>query len=78
LKDMYCPDNGHARVVLSMMFGASLLQFNEDVSDGEAVERLRFDLHWKVALNLPLDYDGCDASSFSRFRTQLIKHKRER
>ena len=54
------------------------MQFHDGVSDGEAVERLRYDLRWKVALNLPLDYYGCDASSFSRFRTRLITHKHER
>lgn len=78
LKDMYSADNGRPSLPPSMMAGALILQFYEDVSDGEAVERIRYDLRWKVALNLALDYDGFDASSLSVFRSRLIKHKQER
>ena len=78
LKDMYSADNGRPSLPPSMMAGALILQFYDDVSDGEAVERIRYDLRWKVALNLALDYDGFDASSLSVFRTRLIKHKQER
>lgn len=78
LKDMYSADNGRPSLPPSMMAGALILQFYDDVSDGEAVERIRFDLRWKVALNLALDYDGFDASSLSVFRARLIKHKQER
>lgn len=78
LKEMYSADNGRPSLPPSMMAGALILQFYDDVSDGEAVERIRFDLRWKVALNLPLDYDGFDSSSLSVFRTRLVKHKQER
>jgi hypothetical protein len=61
-----------------MMAGALMLQFYDDVSDGEAVERILFDLRWKVALNLPLDYAGFDASSLSVFRARLVKYQQER
>ena len=53
---MYCPDNGRPSLPPSLMSGVLLLQFYDDVSDAEAVDRLNFDLRWKVALNLPLDY----------------------
>ena len=78
LKDMYCADNGRPSLPPSMMAGALILQFYDDVSDGEAVERIRYDLRWKVALNLALDYDGFDSSSLSVFRTRLVEHKQER
>ena len=78
LKDMYCAENGRPSLPPSMMAGAMILQFYDDVSDGEAVERIRYDLRWKVALNLGLDYDGFDASSLSVFRARLVKHKQER
>jgi len=55
-----------------------MLQFYDDVSDGEAAKRILFDLRWKVALNLPLDYNGFDASSMSVFRARLVKHNQER
>jgi len=78
LKEMYSADNGRPSLPPSMMAGVLLLQFYDDVSDGEAVERVRYDLRWKVALNLTLDYDGFDPSSLSVFRARLLKHKQER
>ena len=66
LKDMYCPDNGRPSLPPSLMSGVLLLQFYDDVSDGEAVERTKYDLRWKVALDLPLDFPGVDPSSLSR------------
>lgn len=78
LKEMYCADNGRPSLPPSVMAGALMLQFYDDVSDGEAVERILFDLRWKVALNLPLDYAGFDASSLSVFRARLVKYQQER
>jgi transposase len=78
LKEMYSADNGRPSLPPSMMAGALMLQFYDDVSDGEAVERILYDLRWKVALNLPLDYNGFDASSLSVFRTRLVKYQKER
>jgi hypothetical protein len=68
LEEMYCPDNGRPSVPPSLMSGMTLLQFHDDVSDGEAVARTMFDLRWKVALGLPLDYEGIHSSSLSNFR----------
>src|ERR1035437_1729844 len=78
LKEMYSADNGRPSLPPSMMAGALMLQFYDDVSDGEAVERILYDLRWKVALNLPLDYGGFDASSLSVFRARLVKYQQER
>jgi transposase len=77
LEEMYCPDNGRPSLPPSLMSGVLLLQYYEDVSDGEAVERTRYDLRWKVALDLPLDYGGFDPSSLSVFRKRLIEHGQE-
>ena len=46
LKEMYCADNGRPSLPPSLMAGVLLLQFYDDVSDGEAVERVRYDLRW--------------------------------
>jgi transposase len=75
---MYCPDNGRPSIPPSLMCGATLLQFHDDVSDAEAVERMMFDMRWKVALHLPLDYAGFDPSSFTKFRNRLIENGQER
>ena len=64
--------------LLSLMSGITLLQFYEDVSDAEAIDRLKFDLRWKVALNLPLDFEPPHSSSLSVFRGRLVQHGQER
>jgi len=78
LKGLYCPDNGRPSLPPSLMSGVLLLQFYDDVSDEEAVERLQFDLRWKVALRLPLDYPGFDSSSLTHFRQRLVENGQER
>lgn len=78
LEEMYCPDNGRPSIPPSLMSGVTLLQFYDDVSDGEAVERTLFDLRWKVALGLPLDYEGFDSSSLCNFRKRLVENGKER
>jgi transposase len=78
LEDLYCPDNGRPSLPPSLMSGVLLLQFYDDVSDQEAVERLVFDLRWKIALHLPLDYPGFDPSSLTYFRRRLSENGQER
>ena len=60
------------------MSGILLLQFYDDVSDAEAIARLAFDLRWKVALTLGLDFDPPHSSSLSVFRGRLLEHSQER
>jgi transposase len=78
LKHMYCPDNGRPSLSPALLCGILLLQFYDDVSDAEAVERTMYDIRWKVALNLPLDYPGFDPSSLSVFRRRLLGYGEER
>ena len=78
LKDMYDPGNGRPSLPPSLMSGVLLLQFHDDVSDEEAVQRLMFDLRWQVALNLPTDFAGFDPSSLTYIRQRLIEHQKER
>ena len=78
LATMYCLDNGRPSLPPSLMCGMLLVQFYDDVSDAEAVERTMYDLRWKVALDLPLDYSGFDPSSLTYFRKRLMEHGQER
>lgn len=78
LAEMYCPDNGRPSLPPSLLSGVLLLQFYDDVSDAEAIARLTFDLRWKVALTLGLDFDPPHPSSLSVFRTRLLDHGQER
>lgn len=77
MSDMYSPDNGRPSLPPSLMNGVLLLQFFDDVADGEAVERTMYDLRWKVALNLPLDFAGFHPTSLTKYRKRLVKHGKE-
>jgi len=78
LAKMYVLDNGRRSLPPSLMCGVLLLQFHDNASDGEAVERTQYDLRWKVALGLPLDFPGFDPSSLVVFRKRLLKAGEER
>ncbi len=78
LANMYCEDNGRRSLPPSLMSGVLLLQFYDDVGDDEAVARMEYDLRWKVALNLPLDFDPPHPTSLGKFRARLLKHGQER
>jgi len=78
LAKLYCDDNGRRSRPPSLMSGVLLLQFYDDVSDQEAIARMSFDLRWKVALNLPLDFDPPHSSSLSVFRGRLVAGGQER
>jgi transposase len=78
LADMYCPDNGRPSWPPSLMSGITLLQYYDDVSDEEAVERLMFDIRWKVALHLPLDFVPPHPTTILAFRERLTQHGEER
>jgi transposase len=78
LVDMYCPDNGRPSLPPSLMNGVLLLQFYDDVSDEEAVDRLKYDLRWKVALDLALDFAGFHPTSLTKYRNRLVENNQER
>jgi transposase len=78
LAGMYSENNGRPSLPPSLMSSILLLQFYDDVSDEGAIARLTFDLRWKVALNLPLDFDPPHPSSLSVFRGRRVEHGQER
>ena len=78
LAGIYCADNGRPSLPPSLMNGVLLLQFYDNVSDDEAVERTKFDMRWKVALKLSLDFPGFHPTSLTKYRNRLIEHEQER
>jgi Transposase DDE domain/Transposase domain (DUF772) len=55
-----------------------LLAYREGASDEQAMERLRYELRWKVAVGLPLDHPGYHPTSLVKFRARLLLHGLER
>lgn len=68
---LYCADNGRPCVPPSKMFRGLLLQLHDQCSDQEAVDRSRFDLRWKAALDIGLDDRLCGRSTLQEFRARL-------
>lgn len=75
---MYSLEVGRPCVPPSTLVRALLLQNYRSCSDHELVERIRFDLRYKVALCVPVDYAGFDPSLLSIFRARLILHKKDK
>lgn len=70
---------GRGSVPPSLLALAHLLQQHEGISDAEVVERTRYDLRWKVALDLdPVQIVAPFAkSTFQGFRVRLTLHEKE-
>lgn len=77
--DAYCNTNGRPSTPPSLLALARLLQHYEGISDAEVIERCRYDLRWKVVLDL--DLASIEApfakSTFQAFRTRLTLHDKE-
>jgi len=76
---LYCSDNGRPSAPPSLLALTTLLQYYDQVSDGEAIDRCRYDLRWKAALHLEThDLQAPFAkSTFQAFRARLILHEAE-
>lgn len=75
---LYSPDTGRPGIPPSIIAGTLILQRHDNVSDYEAIERLKYDLRWKYALNLAIDYEGFDRTVLVKFRIKLIAAGLER
>jgi transposase len=78
LEKCYCQDNGRPSVEPVLVSGVTLMQFVEKVPDREAIERLRYHLGWKYALNHEMNEPVFDATVLVRFRGKLLEHEQSR
>ena len=60
----------------SLLAKVLLLAYRDGLSDERAMEAVRLDLRWKVALDLPVDHPGFHATSLVQFRARLLLHVR--
>lgn len=67
---------GRPSIPPSLMAGVLLLMLHDSVTDREAEEKAKFDLRWKVALDLPMDQAGFDFTTLCKFRTGLIVNEK--
>ena len=69
---------GRPSIAPSLLAKVMLLAYRNGLSDRRAMEALRFDLRWKVALDLPIDHPGFHPTSLVKFRARLLLHGKER
>ena len=49
-------------------------RLREGLSDQRAMDAVRFDFRWKVALDLPIDHPGFHPTSLVHFRARILLH----
>ena len=76
--ECYSQCHGRPSIPPSLLSKVLLLAFREGLSDERAMQAVRFDLRWKVALDLPIDHPGFHPTSLVRFRARLLLHGKER
>ena len=76
--DCYSESHGRPSIPPSVLAKVLLLAYRDGLSDERAMEAVRFDLRWKIALDLPLDHPGFHPTSLVRFRARLLLHGKER
>ena len=75
--ECYSQTRGRPSIAPSQLAKVMLLQHRTGLSDEAAMEAVRWDLRWKVALGLPVDHDGWHPTSLTKFRARLLLHGRE-
>ena len=78
LRAMYCATNGRPALDPVLVAGVTLLQFMEKAPDRQAIERLRLNLGWKLALGLAVDDTGFHPTTLVYFRQRLLEHQQGR
>jgi transposase len=76
--ECYSESHGRPSIPPSVLAKVLLLAYRGGLSDERAMEAVRFDLRWKIALDLPIDHPGFHATSLVRFRARLLLHGKER
>jgi hypothetical protein len=75
--DCYASRMGRPSIPPSLLAMVMLLQHRTGLSDEAAMEAVRWDLRWKIALGLPVDHDGWHPTSLTYFRARLLLHGKE-
>ena len=76
--DMYCLNNGRTSVPPARLTKVLILETYENLSDREALEMLRFNIKWKYALDVPINYEGFDRSLLVYFRARLLANNKDK
>lgn len=76
--ECYSERHGRPSILPSLLAKVLLLAYRDGLRDERAMEAVRFDLRWKIALDLPVDHPGFHSTSLVRFRARFLLHGSER
>ena len=76
--DCYSERHGRPSIPPSLLAKVMLLAYRDGLSDERAMEAVRFDLRWRIGLDLPVDHPGFHFTSLVRFRAGLLLDGKER
>ena len=71
---MYCADNGRPNRAVQTVLGVHLLKEMFNLTDGEALEQLEFNLLWHHALRLDIEETHLPQKTLHNFRVRLMQH----
>jgi transposase len=74
----YAERRGRPSIPPSTLAKILLLAYRCGLSDRQAMEAVRFDLRWKVALSPSLDHESFHPTTLVKFRARLLLHGKER
>src|SRR3954447_24272611 len=75
--ECYSASRGRPSIPPSLLAKVMLLQYRTGLSDEAAMEAVRWDLRWKIALGLAVDHDGWHPTSLTKFRARLLLHGKD-
>lgn len=74
LDAMYEPVLGRPEADPVLLLGVTILQMLERLPDRRAATACRFDLRWRIALELPANWAGIHPTTLCLFRARLAEH----
>lgn len=75
--ECYSQTRGRPSIPPAQLAKVMLLQHRTGLSDEAAMEAVRWDLRWKIALGLAVDHQGWHPTSLTKFRARLLLHGKE-
>src|SRR3990172_9199459 len=70
---MYCEDDGRPNRAVQTLLGVLVLKKFGDLTDGEALEQLEFNLLWHYALQLTADESHLPQKTLHNFRARKLR-----
>lgn len=75
-RDAFCADNGRPNFSIRLLAGAHLLKETNDLTDGQVIEQVEFNVQWQYALGVTPEEAHLVQRTMHSFRVLLTKNDR--